>query len=907
MSRNPHARLGKFTEYLQGATTMSSPVETVPLTSGWEWRLSNTNGDKEAEKHVDLKEWHDVTQGIPSVIHSELLASKSIEDYRHGENERQIQWVGCADWEYSCSFPTPEYKANEVDLVLEGLDTIATVTLNGKEILHSENQFIPHRIPVKADLKAPGHENELSIVFCSTVTKGKELEDKYGKRKALMRDPVRNHFRKAGYHWGWDWGPIVLTAGPWKPIYLQHYDSRIADAQVIADLADDHKSANVTVNIRTAGSSEKAKFRTKISDHEGNEIESSDGPIASSGDATSVLKITDPKLWWPNGQGDQHLYTVEVSLLTGDKVIDSQKFKVGIRTISLIQRSLTDAPGKTFMFNVNGRDIFAQGACWIPADNLLTTVTRERYFEWMKLAKFNHLNMVRVWGGGIYETDDFFDACDEMGLLVWHDFAFACGDYPTHPSYLENVKAEAKAQVLRIRNKTSLALLCGNNEDFMLEDWLGDKYDFQDHTGPFLDKPFPQREIYLRILPEICKDQCPHIPYWPSSPWGGESANDTTVGDIHQWNVWHVDQKPYQSYKTLSGRFVSELGMHAFPVERTVSQTYFLDGANPTPQEHRHPQSQLIDARNKGHGAETRLARYLAENFRYDSTNLSNWIYSTQLLQAEAYGYAYRDWKRKFNGPGREECAGALVWQFNDCWPTTSWAFADYYVRPKPSSYVIRRACADVSIGSERTPASRWINEDKPAASRVPRFDIFAHNMTSEDKECVLIVRAYDFTTGQWTKLSAEEERRHVTLRTGYNTELCSLAAHESWKDESLVILETKLLDPTTNETLARYLNWPEPYRYMYWPKDTNVEVEITEAGDKKSQWEDSVTVRANHPVKGCWLEPVYDGTEKIDDLEPLWEDNMLDLMPDEPITIGVNGLKGRKVKVRFLYDWELQ
>jgi beta-mannosidase len=449
---------------------MPSTYYRTPLTTGWRWRLANSNGQTEADENPKLREWNVVDKSVPSVIHSELLANKDIEDYRVGENERSVQWVGLADWEYSCSFHGPDTKAEEINLVFEGLDTIATVKLNGTEILQSENQFLSHRVSIKHLLKAEG-QNELSIVFQSAVKKSRELEGKHGKRTSIIRDAGRNYIRKSAYHWGWDWGPVILTAGPWKPVFLETCDNRIADVHITSDLATDHGSALVTINIRVEYQLLSHSFTIKITDQDGQVVAKEH--LSSIGqNATVSVRLLDPKLWWPNGQGDQHLYTLRGSLLdtSSGEIFDSKVLRFGIRTIKVIQRPLTDAPGKTFMFNVNGRDIFAQGANWIPADNLLTTVSRSRYFDWMKLARYHHLNMIRVWGGGIYEAEDFFDACDELGLLVWHDFAFACGDYPTNPEFLAIVKKEAETQVLRLRNRTSLALLCGNNEDFMFCD-----------------------------------------------------------------------------------------------------------------------------------------------------------------------------------------------------------------------------------------------------------------------------------------------------------------------------------------------------------------------------------------------------------------------------------------------------
>lgn len=701
----------------------------------------------------------------------------------------------------------------------------------------------------------------------------------------------------------------MLTAGPYLPIYLETYSARLDNLHIWSDLAIDHSSADVSVDVQVVGEGAET-IAVKVLAKDGTEVEST--TVSLNGSKKSLVKVSlsSPRLWWPNGQGEAYLYTINVSLLnSASNVLDFSNQKFGIRTIELVQRPLDNAPGKTFFFRVNGREIFSQGGNWIPADNLLPTITRERYFDWIRLAKFNHLNMIRVWGGGIYETEDFFDACDEYGILVWHDYAFACGDYPIHQEYLDSIKAEAEAQTIRLRNRASLALLCGGNEDFMLCDWFGTKFDFSDLTGPFEDKPFPQRKIYLQLLPEVASRLAPNITYWANSPWGAgdQPASDLTVGDVHQWRVWHVDQAPYQKYKELSGRFVSEFGMHGFPVMRTV------DVFAPNPQD-RHSQSRAIDCHNKGHGAETRIARYLAENFRYDNTKLENFAYCSQLLQSEAYGYALRDWKRKFGGKGKEECAGAIIWQLNDVYPVTSWAYVDYYLRPKPSFYTIRRSFAPISVGIERSPASRWIDEDNPRDSEIPTFSVFAHNTTAKDVKGNLVLKAYDFHTGTWTDLRRDDAEREVTLNAGYNTELGALKPHSTWTEESLIILSATLIDPSTKETLARIVDWPEPYRYLNWPLDTKVDVSVTTTESRPNAasdadgvvYEDRVVARANHPVKGLWLEPVYDGKETEDEPEPLWNDNMFDLLPGEEISVFVKGLRGRKVKARFLGDWEV-
>ena len=268
------------------------------------------------------------------------------------------------------------------------------------------------------------------------------------------------------YSWGWDWGPIIVTAGLYLPIFLDTYTTRIDDLYITSTLARDHTSAELTVAVRLSGAAV-GTTKVKISDALGKTV--AEGVVQGS----STFKIEKPELWWPSGHGEQAPYTATATL-SNSSPLDTVSKKFGIRTITLVQRPLDNEPGTTFMFNVNGRDIFIQGGDWIPADNLTPRLTRQKYFDWIKMAKRGNLNMIRVWGGGVYEPDDFFDACDELGLLVWHDYAFACGDFPVYDEFLESIRLEVEAQTLRLRGRASLALLCGGNEDFMLADFDGE-------------------------------------------------------------------------------------------------------------------------------------------------------------------------------------------------------------------------------------------------------------------------------------------------------------------------------------------------------------------------------------------------------------------------------------------------
>ncbi|KJR86095.1 beta-mannosidase [Sporothrix schenckii 1099-18] len=889
--------------------------------TAWQWRLASTNDHGEAVSVLDktpfLSQWADVAS-FPSIVQMELQATGVIHDVNIGENERLTQWAGHADWEYQAVFTASPEAGDEVDLVFEGLDTFATVTLNGTVILSSDNMFLPQRVSVKDVIHKGGKTNTVHILFESPYKRGAALEDQYGVRPALFRDARRNHIRKAQYHWGWDWGPIVVTAGPYLPVYLDTYKHRIDSVYVrTTSLFADHTSATVAVTVSVVGDGSEETANVRVVDPAGKELAQSTVTFSSNlQSATATFDLKDPQLWWPNGQGEQHLHVLEVTL-GGNGSQDTHTTRFGVRTITVQQEPLADGePGSTFMVRVNDRDIFAQGGNWIPADTLLPTITRQRYFDWVQNARDAHMNMLRVWGGGIYESDDFFDACDELGLLVWHDYGFACTNLPVHGSFLKSFTKEAEAQTMRLRSRASLAILCGGNEDFMLLDWEKVAYDHSDVRGPYpAGGAFPQRTIYLDILPKLAARLCPETFYWANSPWspGGLDANDLTRGDVHQWDVWHGNQKPYQEYKQLAGRFVSEFGMHGFPVQRTID--YFAPRTGQKG-EGRHAQSRLIDCHNKGHGAHTRIARYLAENVRYDTSTLANFAYASQLMQAEAYQYALRDWKRMFggrspSGVSKARCAGSIIWQLNDDYPCTSWSLVDYFVRPKPAWYMVRRLYAPISVASERTPGSRFVDEDNPlAASAPPSFALFAHNTAASAAELTLSLQAYDFWADAWSQLPAADADRKVTLLPGQNNELGTLAAQPSWNKDSLIILELSLKDAKGN-VVARYVDWPEPYRYLEWPNDTKLDVKVAHVkdakdGKNKGQVDAHVTVVANQPLKGVWLEPVYDGKEAHDSFEPRWEDNMFDLMPGQAITVGVSGLNGREVKARFLADWEV-
>ncbi|KAL4789573.1 hypothetical protein BDV19DRAFT_394947 [Aspergillus venezuelensis] len=646
--------------------------QQILLDADWQWRLvPSTTESVPAILRDDLVFWQPDLHS-PSEIHLKLRSRNLIPDYKVSQNERKIQWASKVDWKYRCVFTTPKSAlvANYVELLFEGLDTFATVVLNGEEIAKSGNMFIPLRVDLARNLCPPGHLNEMVILFESAERKGVELEKAWGERTSMMRDKKRMNMRKAQ---GWDWGPRLLNVGPYLPVYLDVRDNRIDNVSGVSTLIDDLSQANIEGSMSLAHPvNEQSQLAVEI-------LLGSSLVFKFRLDATPARK------------------TQSSSAINGEYVIAQRSRRTYRRALLQVRgsqgRTHPATTRKTFIFRVNNQPLSFQDADCIPADNLLPTISDQRYFDWVLKAHLANVNVIRVWGGGVYEAEAFWDACDELGMLVWQDYMFACGDYPIHSRFLESIKKEAKVQTIRIRNRASLALLCGSNEDFMFADWKCE-YDYDHLVGPFKDTPFP--------------------------------------------HLWHGKQLPYQDYHKLSGRFVSEFGMHGYPDMRTVD-VFAPDALD------RHPQSQTIDRHNKGEGAEKRIARYMAENFRY-TNDLNIYANVSQLMQSEAYGYALRDW-RKFQGEGREYCSGAIIWQLNDCYPCTSWSFIDYYLRPKPAYYTIKRAFAPISVGIERTPRSRFIDEDHPRETEIPTFAIFAHNMNHHPVTLKLRTKALDMFT----------------------------------------------------------------------------------------------------------------------------------------------------------------
>ena len=419
-----------------------------------------------------------VAASVPGTVHQDLLAAGRIPDPFVGLNEREVQWIGETDWLYRCAFeldPTL-LEEEQVDLCLDGLDTFATVWLNGERVASSDNMFVPQRVSVVALLR-PGH-NELRLFFESALRRGQQRQAEYSVLTAWNGDFSRLYVRKAQYHFGWDWGPCLLTAGPWLPIRLEAYTQRIAEVHCPAEVAADLGSATLPVSVTLAAGGQPLEadaglaVRLELFSPANEVIDTAMLPVSSS-QIEHRFEVAAPQLWWPRGAGEQPLYRLVVTLQRDDKTLDRQQLRLGLRRLRLVQEPLADEPGTTFLFEVNNTPIFCGGANWIPADSFLPRISTETYRAWLQSAADANMNMLRVWGGGIYENDIFYDLCDELGVLVWQDFLFACGLYPALDWFQASVKAEAEAAVRRLRHHPSIALWCGNNEDYQVAESVG--------------------------------------------------------------------------------------------------------------------------------------------------------------------------------------------------------------------------------------------------------------------------------------------------------------------------------------------------------------------------------------------------------------------------------------------------
>lgn len=624
-------------------------------------------------KRTDEAQW--MTAAVPGSVFYELLSQGKMEDPFYRDNEETIQRYADHDYEYQRTF-VPDSALLEQDKVMlrcEGLDTLCDVFLNGKKILHGENMHRTYEVEVKEALNEG--ENTLRIQIYNSLAYIKERQK--NNRLWNITEPIDGfpQIRKGHYMYGWDWGPQVPDLGIWRDISLVGYQyGRLDDVY----LTQQHQKGTVTIDVRIRTESWSGRPLTASV-----LLIAPDGTVerktAAAKPETMVSFVAEePALWWPNGYGKQPLYRVDVRLEQGGVPIDEHNYRIGLRSIEVKRQK--DQWGESFGFVVNGAEIFSMGADYIPEDNLLPRCSFERTKKLLEDCVRANFNTVRVWGGGLYPENYFFDLCDEMGLLVWHDFMFACAVYELDKEFQTNITQEIKDNVTRIRHHACLALWCGNNE--MEEAWNSWGLD----AAPKLKTDYiKQNEV---LFPDLLDGLDPNTFYWPSSPSSGggfDTPNDFNRGDVHYWEVWH-GKKPFTDYRNYFFRYASEFGFQSFPCLKTV-KTY-------TQEEDRNIFSYVMERHQKCNSANGTILYYLSDTFLLPK-DFDSLLYASQILQAEAIKYGVEHWRSH-----KERCRGAIYWQLNDCWPVASWASIDYFGRWKALHYFAKNFFVPVLLAA---------------------------------------------------------------------------------------------------------------------------------------------------------------------------------------------------------------
>lgn len=655
------------------------------LHKGWKFRQAR------------LTNWYPAT--VPGVVHTDLLQNKIIEDPFFRLNERGLQWIDKEDWVYETCFTLAAdmMRKENVELVFEGLDTYADVYLNDECILKADNMFRRWSIPVRQYIRE--ENNILKVYFHSPVKidvpKWDALPYQYpasndqSENGGLFNKKISIFARKAGYHYGWDWGPRLVTSGIWRPVYIRAWsDLRINDV-FIEQKEVGAGRAVIAGHVELDADKDMDGVLVTITDEAtGRVLGEWQADLKRGTNRVTVdFVLHKPKLWWSNGLGEPFLYRFRTDIIAGGELLDSKTERVGIRSLKVVHQP--DKDGHTFYIELNGRPVFAKGANYIPSDNFLPRVTPENYKRTILDAAGVNMNMLRVWGGGIYENDVFYDLCDEHGIMIWQDFMFACSMYPAEGALLDNIHQEAVDNVKRLRNHACIALWCGNNE--CQDAWLGWgwKCEIERQNKEYADKIWAQyRQQYHVTLPGVVREYAPGTFYWPSSPFAFEGEmSGTTDGDRHYWSVWH-GKAPISDYDSEKSRFFSEYGFQSFPEFDSVKRYA------PYPEDWDIRSEVMMSHQRGGDHANGLIETYLLNEYK-KPRDFRAFLYMNHVLQGDAIKTAIESHRRQmpYN-------MGTLFWQHNDCWPVASWASRDYYGRWKAQHYYVRKAYDDILISS---------------------------------------------------------------------------------------------------------------------------------------------------------------------------------------------------------------
>lgn len=729
------------------------------------WQLSAGHRSLES---VDMQ--------IPGTVLSGLLAAGKIKDPFYRTNEDATRALFWKDYVFTRTFDVDEelLAQQHIVLVCEGLDTLAEISINGTFLAKTDNMHRTWKFQAKK-LLHPG-KNEIQIVFRSVL---RFIEDyPYEAHKKINYIPCgslkgNQLLRKAHSMFGWDWGPQTIDAGIFRDIYLQGYShARIEDIRIHQQHA---KNVSVQTSITLSESVPGQKLCVELSE------DGADKPLQTKlcktnadGVAAVDFVIENPKLWWPNDYGDQPLYIVRTTLLDEDGTsLESITRRIGLRTLTISQEK--DEWGNEFAFCVNGVKIFTRGGNYIPDDCLYTRITEKKLDYILESCRRAHFNCVRVWGGGYYPSDAFYDLCDEKGLIVWQDLMYACNVYDVTDAFAENCRQETYDNVRRLRHHASLGLWCGNNEIESAWDHWGD---FQKET-PYLRADYIR--LFEEVLPKAVQEADGETFYWHSSPSSGgcfDNPDDANRGDTHYWDVWH-GQKPFTDYRKYFFRFCSEFGFQSFPCAKTVNSFTLEDDRNIF--------SRVMESHQKNDAANGKMLYYLSENLRYPK-DLTHLLYASQVLQGMAIKYGVDHWRRN-----RGRCMGTLYWQINDDWPAPSWSSIDYFGRWKALHYMAQKFYAPHAVSMTL--------EDH-------RCHVYFSNESFETTEYSLTLSIRDLSGNV---LETYETKGNSPAFSAIETAVVDICSWEDQKDD--VFLEAVI--HTKDQKVLKDVETLVPYKYL--------------------------------------------------------------------------------------------
>ena len=810
-------------------------------------------------KQADTDE--QIPANVPGDIYADLLREGKIPDPFYRNNEEQLQWIGETDWLYSREF-TIDNSLFEHDLIMlccDGLDTFAKITLNGKTIAQTDNMFRSYEWDVKSIL-VPG-KNSIEIYFASTIPYAQKKQKKHylpcwGVDAAgydenwVMHKPhkvniAHGWIRKEQCNYGWDWGLMAVTCGIWKDIKLTAFNSaRINNVHIRQQHTDNKVTLSTDITLESV-SNEKISAKITLS-YENIIIENKKVDISGNSEHTEIV-LEEPNLWWPAGMGNQHLYDVNIELMDSNNIkIDSTYKRIGLRTVNLERKK--DKWGQSFHFAVNGLPFFTKGANWIPTDGILANIPKTRYYTLLKAATEANMNMIRVWGGGIYEPDIFYDICDELGLLVWQDFMFACSTYPTYDDdFIKTVEAELHDNIKRLRHHTCIALWCGNNE---LEQGLaGDEW--TDKTMCWKD----YSRLFDEIMPNIVNELDPDTDYWPCSPHtplGDRTEfNNPTCGDSHLWDVWH-GKKPFEWYRTTNHRFVSEFGFQSFTEPKTTN--YF------TVPEDRNVTSYIMEHHQRSDIGNSTIMHYMLDWFRIP-LGFENTIWVSQIQQGMAIKYAVEHWRR--NMP---ESMGAIYWQLNDTWPGPSWSSIDYFCRWKALHYIAKKFYEPIMISGVE------IQETK-------EVEIHITNDLHEKSPVKVICEVTDLSGNILYADTFETE----TLPHGNKNTASICLKNIIEKNGTRNILVWLELHKDNKTVSTNFVNFEKP-KYLEL-KNPNIKTDISIIDTDSF----NIVLTANSPALWTWLE--------LKNIDAQFSDNFFHLRTGRPLEIRVKPNSSLKIE----------